>query len=83
LNVVAWIRQRHLTTNATFFRDSGIQVSIDYDVEANIDRGVELINRTNQLNFTKVRLAEDPEAARDELRPLLQNYDIQAGLIKR
>ena len=54
-----------------FLRASGIRVEIDHDVEANLDRGVELINRTNQLNFTKLRLPEDGAAARAELRAQL------------
>ena len=54
-----------------FLRESGIRVEIDHDVEAHIDRAVELVNRTNQLNFTKLRLPEDPAAAREALRAQL------------
>ncbi len=54
-----------------FLRGSGIRVEIDHDVEAHLDRAVEIVNRTNQLNFTKLRLPEDPAAARDELRAQL------------
>jgi hypothetical protein len=45
---------------------------------------VELINRTNQLNFTKARLPDDPEnpaIARDALRRELARHTIQAGLV--
>ena len=57
--------------DAAFLRESGISVEIDHDVEANLDRSIELINRTNQLNFTKLRLPEDIEAARANLRAQL------------
>ena len=53
--------------NTEFLRSCDIRVEIERNVEANIDRAIELINRTNQLNFTKKRLPEDPEQARAEL----------------
>ena len=56
-------------------------MTIEHDLEPHIDRAVELINRTNQLNFTKNRLPEDPAEARAELRELLSQYTIQAGII--
>ena len=54
--------------NTAFLRDSNIRVSIEHDLEPHLDRAIELINRTNQLNFTKNRLPEDMDAARAELR---------------
>jgi FkbH-like protein len=68
--------------NAAFLRTCGIRVTVEMDVEAHIDRAVELINRTNQLNFTKQRLPEDPAQARAALREQLRNYGMQAGLIR-
>ena len=68
--------------NQTFLNASDIRVTIDYDVDTHIDRAVELINRTNQLNFTKKRLPEDAEGARKELRSLISRYDAFAGLVK-
>jgi FkbH-like protein len=71
------------THDATgFLRASGIVVSIEHDVAAHLDRAVELINRTNQLNFVKSRLAEDPQGAREELSALLAQHDILAGLVR-
>jgi FkbH-like protein len=67
--------------NLEFLRASNIRVTIEHDIEANIDRAIELINRTNQLNFTKSRLSEDAGVARAELRKSLGKYSIQAGLI--
>ncbi len=81
------LEQRHQaaaqTQDATaFLRDSGIKVDIDFDVLRHIDRAVELINRTNQLNFTKQRLPEDAEKARRMLTNLLSNPDYPAGLVR-
>lgn len=68
--------------NSEFLRSSGIRVTIEHDIESNIDRAVELVNRTNQLNFTKLRLPEDPESARAELRRILATFSVQAGLVR-
>jgi FkbH-like protein len=65
-----------------FLRGCDVRVYVEYDVERHIDRAVELINRTNQLNFTKVRLSEDPEKARTELSALLRDPFRQSGLIR-
>ena len=67
--------------NTAFLRDSRIVVDIEYDVPAHIDRAVELINRTNQLNFTKRRLPSDPEAAREALREQLAGFGARTGLV--
>jgi FkbH-like protein len=68
--------------NAAFLRESRIEVEIEFDVLKHIDRAVELINRTNQLNFTKRRLSEDPAEARAQLAGRIARTDTQAGLIK-
>jgi len=73
---------QHEGNNEDFLRSCGIRVQIDYDIENNIDRAVELINRTNQLNYTKQRLPEDLQEAREELRHQLKPFDRQAGLIR-
>ncbi len=65
-----------------FLRESRIEVEIETDVEPHIDRFIELINRTNQLNFTKQRLPEEAEAARREVRAWLSMYSTQAALIR-
>ena len=67
-----------------FLRDSDIRVCFDHDLEdvANLDRAIELINRTNQLNYTKRRLPEDLEEARRILRQDLAHMAVQAGLIR-
>jgi FkbH-like protein len=68
--------------NEAFLRSCNIRVYIEYDVEAHIDRAVELINRTNQLNYTKKRLPEDPEAARRVLRRDMQKFGYAFGLVR-
>jgi FkbH-like protein len=65
-----------------FLRNSNVRVFIEYDVEAHLDRAIELINRTNQLNFTKIRLPEDRDAARIELAGLLALNTTDAALIR-
>jgi FkbH-like protein len=65
-----------------FLRDSRICVELEYDIEKHIDRVIELINRTNQLNFTKIRLPDDQEAARAEVRAMTEGYDCHTGLVR-
>ena len=46
-------------SNEEFLRSCGIRVEISTDLAAERERVLELINRTNQLNYTKRRLTED------------------------
>ena len=64
-----------------FLRESGIQVEFVYDLEPHLDRVVELVNRTNQLNYTKRRLPQDRAAAIGKIRAEISSYSVQAGLI--
>lgn len=66
-------------SNAEFLRASNIRVRIDYEVEANFDRVVELINRTNQLNYTKKRLEND--VALKRFRQSLGRYGYHSGCV--
>jgi FkbH-like protein len=68
--------------DTAFLRKSDIRVYIDYDYESNIDRIIELVNRTNQLNFTKERLPEDPVAAKEILLPFLRHMGTTSGLVR-
>jgi FkbH-like protein len=67
-------------SNEDFLRQSDIKVSFDYDIEGNFDRIVELINRSNQLNYTKKRLnnLEEIHKFRDDLN----RYYIISGIVK-
>jgi len=66
-------------SNEDFLRASKIEIQFDYDVDANLDRIVDLINRANQLNYTKKRLrtAEEIEA----FRLGLNEYGMSAACI--
>lgn len=68
--------------NIDFLRSSDVRVYIDYDVEQKIDRVIELINRTNQLNFTKERLPEDPDEAKAILLPFLRRTGVETALVR-
>ncbi len=70
------------SNNEEFLRSCDVRVQIDYDIEVNIDRAIELINRTNQLNYTKRRLPDDIEEARRILRAEMSHFNRQAGLIR-
>jgi FkbH-like protein len=65
-----------------FLRASDIRVIIETDVAAHLDRAIELINRTNQLNFTKRRLPEDMDEARAQLMSEIEPPHIRADLIR-
>jgi FkbH-like protein len=72
-------RQSTSLSNEDFLRASGIQIRFDYDVEANFARIVDLINRSNQLNYTRRRLhtREDIEA----FRLSLNQFGVSAACI--
>ena len=67
--------------NTAFLQSSGVRVFIEHAVENWLDRAVELINRTNQLNFTKSRLPEDAGEAKVVLRTQLDSYVVNAGIV--
>ena len=62
--------------NLEFLYDSYTEVEIRHDCIVEIDRIHELVNRTNQLNFTKIR------STKDELIELLNNEAVDAGYVK-
>ncbi|MCW1428404.1 hypothetical protein [Novosphingobium sp. JCM 18896] len=73
-------RQNHAAGNEDFLRQSEIRIEIDYAVEEHLDRVVEMINRSNQLNFTKRRL---PGAeARAEFVAELSRFGFKAGVVR-
>ncbi|MDW4549971.1 hypothetical protein R5H32_11455 [Defluviimonas sp. D31] len=67
-------------SNEDFLRQSEIQIRIITDIDDKMDRVLELLNRTNQLNFTKVRANTDKERA--DLDNLLKTSGMHAGLIQ-
>lgn len=50
--------EQSYSSNEDFLRASHIKISINYDCSKNIARINELIQRTNQLNYTKIRSSE-------------------------
>ncbi len=66
-------------SNEEFLRASNIKVAIDYEVERNFDRIVDLVNRANQLNYTKLRLNTPEDIA--EFRELLGGFGSHAGCV--
>lgn len=66
-------------SNVDFLRQSDIKIKIITDVENHMDRVLEILNRTNQLNFTKIRANTAEE--RHDLDELLRVSGMHAGLI--
>lgn len=75
-------QERRTTTvsNEGFLRGCRINVSFDYDVEANFERVLELINRSNQLNYTKIRIELSREV--DAFRASLREFAMHAGCVR-
>ncbi len=69
-------KQRTGSSNEDFLRSSGIRVRISTDCLAEQNRILEMINRTNQLNYTKIRLQED------ELETLLNDASVEAAYVR-
>ena len=71
-----------LGDNTGFLRGCAIRVTIEHDLERHLDRVIELINRTNQLNFTKLRLPDEPAEARAEALKQLRYFGHQGALVR-
>ena len=68
--------KRSFKSDQDFLESSGICVRIGKDCNDHKDRIFELINRTNQLNFTKIRLNSE------QVDKLLQDPDYDCGYIE-
>ena len=69
--------------NVDFLRQSEIRISFHYDVVDEFERVYELVNRTNQLNFTKNRWSEDEKEARAAFeRELHDNPSTHAATVR-
>lgn len=69
--------------NEDFLRKSNIRVSFHSDIEVEFARIHDLVNRTNQLNFTKNRWPEDIEEARLKFHEELNaDFNSDVGYIK-
>ncbi|MBQ9334678.1 MAG: HAD-IIIC family phosphatase [Lachnospiraceae bacterium] len=67
--------QKVSSSNEQFLRDSEITISFIDNIADHIDRVCELISRTNQLNFTKVR------SSREDVFSLLNDPGVECRLI--
>ena len=71
------------TDNVQFLRESKIRISIHANIEDEFARIHDLVNRTNQLNFTKNRWPDDPAAALRQFRQEQgANFYGHAGYVK-
>jgi FkbH-like protein len=68
--------------NEQFLRNSKIRVSLHSNVEDEFPRIHDLVNRTNQLNFTKRRWSEDIEEARAQFRRETEPFGTHCGYVK-
>lgn len=73
-------RADHGSDDVDFLRQSDIRIEIDPDVEPHLDRIIELINRSNQLNFTKRRIVT--AADRTAFVETLSAFGFRAGVVK-
>lgn len=66
-------------SNEDFLRQCDIKLRFEFNMEQHFDRIIELINRSNQLNFTKIRLESDGAIA--EFKKLLERHDVFSAAI--
>jgi len=69
--------------NLEFLKTSGIRISFHHNVMDEFTRIHDLVNRSNQLNFTKKRWPEDEVSAREVFaKELSEVFDSHAGYVK-
>ncbi len=68
--------------NEAFLRNSDIRISFHNNVEDEFPRIHDLVNRTNQLNFTKNRWPEDIEEAKAQFQNEVDRFGAVANYIK-
>ena len=75
-----WLDKKssHLS-NEEFLRCSDISISFNFDVQESFDRVVDLVNRANQLNYTKKRLKTKDQI--EALRSSFAEYGVSAACI--
>lgn len=65
------VAKTKFSSNQEFLSQSQIRLQKIVNLDAHIDRIAELVNRTNQLNYTKIRLAEE------EIKSLLTKENVE------
>ena len=66
-------------SNIDFLRASNIQVRISYQIDEHIPRVIDLVNRANQLNFTKRSLKTNDDLS--DFRRVLRSYGFKIGVV--
>lgn len=66
-------------SNEDFLRASNVRVIVETEVEAHLDQVVELLNGTNEINYTKKRIKTEEDLA--ELRWDVQSFGFHAGRV--
>ncbi|GBQ38978.1 HAD-IIIC family phosphatase [Acidocella aminolytica] len=75
--------QRQAGDNLAFLRQSQVRVSFHYDIAEEFPRIHELVNRTNQLNFTKRRWPENENEARATMAgEMKERFETHAAYVK-
>lgn len=69
-------QKKEFSSNEEFLYSSNIQVTFGQDCIANLQRIHDLVWRSNQLNFTKVR------STQDELRELFNDESVECGYVR-
>ena len=69
-------RDRLHSSNEDFLRESQIQVAVERPGAEHLERIVELVERTNQLNFTKQRVSKE------HLEAFIRDEDNEVGLVR-
>ena len=69
-------QKKQFVSNEEFLYSSNIQVSFGQDCSANLERIHDLVWRSNQLNFTKVR------STKEELRELFADKSVNCGYVR-
>lgn len=69
-------QKKQFTSNEEFLYSSNVQVTFGEDCSANLERIHDLVWRSNQLNFTKVR------STQDELQKLFVDESVECGYVR-
>ena len=70
------LAKEHASDNMEFLYSSNTRVEIKHDCLAHLDRIYELVNRTNQLNYTKLR------STKEEIEQICQDKSIDTGYVE-
>ncbi|MFT8421288.1 MAG: HAD-IIIC family phosphatase [Gluconacetobacter sp.] len=76
-------KKNDIGNNNAFLKQSRIRISFHYDIQETFPRIHDLVNRTNQLNFTKNRWPEDEEGAKEAFhKDFSERFPSVSGYVK-